>query len=181
MKKIVILLFLVISTFYSCDNKNVDNKTESNMQEKSEDEQNTIEDNDDTLILKASPKENNINIKELIKKVEEDLSEEGALTIVINRDGDSIYIMTTESEARDIRIHKLNTSNELNNIDYIKKHRNESYEELSEIVKKGEYLIIPINTQSEFQEEAISWISNDGKVKVYETKGEKGSEINIYN
>lgn len=54
MKKIIILLFLVVSTFYSCSNKEINSKTESNIQDKTEDKQRTIKDNDDTVILKAS-------------------------------------------------------------------------------------------------------------------------------
>lgn len=89
--------------------------------------------------------------------------------------------MTTESEAKDIRIHKINASKGLNSSDYIKGQRNTNYEKVSESIKGGEYLIIPIKAENEFTEEAISWISNDGKVKVYETKGERSSEINMFN
>ncbi|MCR1952651.1 MULTISPECIES: hypothetical protein [Clostridium] len=181
MKKIIILLLLVISTFYSCSNKKIYNKAESNISDKSEDKQRTVNDNDDTVILKASFKEKSVNIEDLIKKVEEDLSSEGALAVAVDREGDSIYIMTTKSEAKDIRIHKINASKGLNSSDYIKDQRDINYEKISDSIKEGEYLIVPIKTESEFTEEAISWISNDGKVKVYETKGEKSSEINIFN
>ena len=66
MKKIIILLFLVVSTFYSCSNKEINSKTESNIQDKTEDKQRTIKDNDDTVILKASFKEKNVDIEDLI-------------------------------------------------------------------------------------------------------------------
>ena len=65
MKKIIILLFLVVSTFYSCSNKEINSKTESNIQDKTEDKQRAIKDNDDTVILKASFKEKNVDIEEL--------------------------------------------------------------------------------------------------------------------
>lgn len=181
MKKIIILLFLVVSTFYSCSNKEINNKTESNIQDKTEDKKRTIKDNDDTVILKASFKEKNVDIEDLIKKVQEDLSSKGSVISVVNREGDCIYIMTTESEAKDIRIHKINASKGLNSSDYIKGQRNTNYEKVSDSIKGGECLIIPIKAENEFTEEAISWISKDGKVKVYETKGEKSSEINMFN
>ncbi|WP_291652378.1 hypothetical protein [Clostridium sp.] len=181
MKKIIILLFLVISTFYSCSNQKNYNETESNVQDKAQDKERTVKDNDDTVIIKASFKEKNINIEDLMNKVQEDLSSEGSLSIAVNREGDSIYIMTTKSEAKDIRIHKINASKGLNSSDYIKRERDINYEKISDGIEEGEYLIIPMKTESEFTEEAISWISNDGKVKVYETKAEKSSEINMFN
>ena len=78
--------------------------------------------------------------------------------------------MTTESEAEDIRIHKLNISEILDINKYIKGNRNNNYEEVSKLLRKGEYLIIPANIKNNSMEEAISWISSDGRINVYEIK-----------
>lgn len=166
MKKIIILLFLIISTFYSCTNKISNDKN----QFKSEEKQREIENSDDTIIFKASSKEKNIDTKDIISKVESDLTQKGALVKIINRQGDSVYIMTTESEAEDIRIHKLNISEILDINKYIKGNRNNNYEEVSKLLRKGEYLIIPANIKNNSMEEAISWISSDGRINVYEIK-----------
>lgn len=179
MKKAIILLIFVISILCSCNNNKNYSKNDSDFHEKTQDDQMNIEDNDDTVILKASFKEKEINTEDSIKKVQEDLSSKGTVVSAVNRGGDSIYIMASESEVMDIRIHKINLSNGLSSSDFIKEQRDVNYEKISNSIKTGEYLIIPINLENEFMEEVISWISNDGKIKVYETKGENSSEINI--
>lgn len=170
MKKVIILLLSIILIFYSCTSKVDVNKEKDKTQEKSDSIEKRIEDKDDTIILRASSKENDVDIKALTKKVEKDLNSKGFSSKVINREGNSLFIMTTGLEIKDIRVHKLNIENKskFNVYEYITKYRNENYEVLSKALKNEEYLIIPINIEKNFQEEAISWSTSDGTIKVYE-------------
>lgn len=172
MKKVIILLLSAILILYACTNtsKTDINEEKTKKQEQSDSNERRIEDKDDTIILRASSKENDVDIKALTKKVEKDLNSKGFSSKVIDREGNSLYVMTTGLEIKDIRVHKLNIENksEFNIYEYITKHRNENYEVLSKSLKNEEYLIIPINIEKNFQEEAISWITSDGTIKVYE-------------
>ncbi|WP_411167685.1 hypothetical protein ACH36K_11055 [Clostridium sp. MB05] len=172
MKKVIILLLSAILILYACTNtsKTDINEEETKKQEQSDSNERRIENKDDTIIFRATSKESNVDIKSLIKKVEKDLNSKGLSSKVINRDGNSLYIMTTGLEVKDIRVHKLNIENKskFNIHEYITKYRNENYEALSKSLENEEYLIIPINIRKDFQEEAISWITSDGTIKVYE-------------